>query len=45
LAAIASRNRLAPQVIAYWFTSPSIAALAAAFSSGGQAKSGNPGPG
>src|SRR6266536_584740 len=42
LAAIASRNRLAPQVIAYWLTSASIAALAAALSSGGHGKSGNP---
>src|SRR6266516_1113744 len=39
---MASRNRLAPQVIAYWFTSASIAALAASFSSGGHGKSGNP---
>src|SRR3954452_4281734 len=39
---MAARNSLAPQVIAYWLTSASIAAFAASLSSGGQAKSGKP---
>src|SRR6185369_12228873 len=39
---MAARNAGAPQVIAYWLTSASIAALAAPFSSTGQEKSGNP---
>src|SRR5688500_288351 len=42
LAAIASRKSRAPQVMAYWLMSASIAAFAASFSSGGQAKSGKP---
>jgi hypothetical protein len=45
LAAMASRNRLAPQVMAYWLTSPSIAALAASFSSWGRGSRGTLGRG
>src|SRR3954453_7523601 len=41
-AAIACRKSRAPQVMAYWLTSASIAALAASLSSGGQEKSGKP---
>jgi hypothetical protein len=40
--AIASRSGRAPQVTAYWLTSSWIAAIAAAFTSGGAAKSGKP---
>ena len=40
--AIASRSGFAPQVIAYWLMSSWTALAAASFSSGGQAKSGNP---
>ena len=42
LAAMAARKAGAPHVMAYWLTSPSMAAMAAAFSSAGQAKSGKP---
>ena len=42
VAAIASRSGLLPQVMAYWLMSASTAAATAAFSSGGQAKSGKP---
>ena len=41
-AAIASRSGFAPKVIAYWLWSAATASAAAAFSSGGQGKSGNP---
>src|SRR3954451_15056699 len=40
--AIASRSGFEPHVIAYWLMSASTAAATAAFSSGGQAKSGKP---
>ena len=40
--ASASRSRLAPQVMAYWFTSSRIARAAASFSTSGQGKLGNP---
>src|SRR6266516_3011089 len=39
---MASRKGLAPQVMAYWLTSWSMAALAASFSSVGHGKSGKP---
>src|SRR6266516_4819099 len=39
---MASRKDLAPQVMAYWLTLASMAALAASFSSTGQGKSGKP---
>src|SRR6195952_3681268 len=39
---MACRNSRAPQVIAYWLTSASMAAFAASFSSGGHEKSGKP---
>src|ERR1700712_1530030 len=39
---MAPRNSAAPQVMAYWLTSASIAAFAASFNSGGQEKSGKP---
>ncbi len=42
LRASASRNRLAPHVIAYWFTSSRIACTAASFSTAGAGKFGNP---
>src|SRR5690349_20009713 len=42
LAAIASRSGFAPNVIAYWLWSALTASATAAFSSGGQAKSGKP---
>jgi hypothetical protein len=41
-AAIASRSDLAPQVIAYWLTSASIARRAASLISSGAGKSGKP---
>src|SRR5438034_11467020 len=41
-AAIASRNPVAPHVIAYWLMSRAIASAAAALSSAGAGKSGNP---
>src|SRR5690349_10237743 len=41
-AAIASRSGFEPNVIAYWLWSAFTASVTAAFSSGGQAKSGNP---
>src|SRR5205823_11233062 len=40
--AIAARKSRAPQVIAYWFTSASIACMAARLISAGAAKSGKP---
>src|SRR5207253_4826745 len=40
--ASASRSRLAPQVMAYWFTSSRMARAAASFSTSGQGKLGNP---
>src|SRR6185436_13750461 len=40
--AIASRKSFEPQVIAYWFTSASIASIARRLMSAGAAKSGNP---
>ena len=40
--AIASRSAGLPQVIAYWFTSPRIAAHAASFIGSGIGKSGKP---
>ena len=42
LAAMASRNGFAPQVIAYWLMSAEIAARAASLSSSGAPKSGKP---
>src|SRR3954463_7952666 len=42
LSAIASRSAGLPHVIAYWFTSPWIAAHAASFIGSGIGKSGNP---
>jgi hypothetical protein len=42
LAAMPSRNALAPQVMAYWWTSSSIARFAASLSSWGQGTSGKP---
>src|SRR5437762_14327834 len=39
---MAWRSERAPQVIAYWLTSPSIARRAASFTSAGAAKSGKP---
>src|SRR5438874_3632106 len=42
LRASASRSRLAPQVIAYWFTSSAMAHAAASFKTSGAAKFGNP---
>ncbi len=42
LVAMPSRKALAPQVMAYWLTSSSMAFLAASLSSCGQAKSGKP---
>src|SRR5262245_5812876 len=41
-AAMASRNRLAPQVIAYWLTSALMASQAARLMSSGAGKSGKP---
>jgi hypothetical protein len=40
--AIASRNAGAPHVMAYWFTSPWMAAHAASFITSGMGKSGKP---
>src|ERR1051325_1847602 len=42
LRASASRSRLAPQVMAYWFTSSAMARAAACFKTSGAAKFGNP---
>src|SRR2546422_8274200 len=42
LRARASRSRLAPQVMAYWFTSSRIARAAASFRTSGAGKFGNP---
>ena len=41
-AAMASRNRFAPQVIAYWLTSALMASQAARLMSSGAGKSGKP---